>query len=167
MLCERCQKQPASGGVSTVRLTSGGSMSETSERICSACFAAHEAAARARQAAVRADIDVRARDGTLFEGIRRQLAFGEKPGTEQELAHAAAYLDEVASALPVPLPADLRAFASRHRSPAASRGVAAGGPSGVMVERLASGVVAVQPVAPGGGRARSSTLALGSNELSR
>lgn len=51
----------------------------------------------------------RARDGTLFEHLRRELAaVADTRGTE--LAHAAAYLDKIASLLSMPLPADLRAF---------------------------------------------------------
>jgi hypothetical protein len=119
MICERCHQRPASGGISTLTITSDGVARETSERVCSECHAAYRAATEARQAEVRAEIDARARDGTLFEQIRHELASGEQPLSPQELAHAAAYLDEVASILPVPLPDDLQALADRHRSPAA------------------------------------------------
>jgi hypothetical protein len=100
-------------------ITENGLESETDERVCSECFAAYVAAGTARQAEARAEVEARARDGTLFEEMRRELAPRDGGRSPQELAHAAAYLDKIATVLPVPLPDDLRAFADQHRSPAA------------------------------------------------
>ena len=125
VVCDRCRQRPASGFLATVVVSTDGTERGTSERLCSECLAAHRAATEAVMEARRiereAELDARARDGTLFEELRRDLAAGEATACAEELAQAAAILDNLASALPVPLPDDLRAFADRHR-PLSDRG---------------------------------------------
>lgn len=119
VLCQRCHQRRATGTTSTASFSEEGFQSETVEHVCSDCFSAHVAESRKRAEEAKAETERSARDGTLFEEIRQELATRGPSFGPEELAHAATYLDQVASVLPVPLPDDLQSFADKHRAPAA------------------------------------------------
>lgn len=96
-------------------LSSDGSHGRKVERLCARCFDADEAASDAREAEVRAQLA----DGSIFAEVRAELAEAEAAGDPAALARAAEFIDLLVANLDVPVPADLREFADRHRDPAA------------------------------------------------
>ena len=115
MLCERCGQFEAIGMSSSGWLSSDGSHGSVVERLCAHCFDADTAASDARER----DIRARLADGSFFAGIRAELADAEAVGDLAALASAAEFIDLLVANLGVPVPDDLRAFADRHRDPAA------------------------------------------------
>jgi hypothetical protein len=96
-------------------LSPDGSQGSAVERLCAHCFDADKAASDA----LARDVRVRLADGSIFAEIRAQLAAAEVAGDRAGLANAAEFIDLMIAGLDVPVPADLRAFADRHRDPAA------------------------------------------------
>lgn len=96
-------------------LASDGSRGSAAQKLCAGCFEADEAASDARQRGVHAGLA----DGSIFAEIRAELAEAEDAGDASALASAAEFIDLLTANLDVPVPADLRAFADRHRDPAA------------------------------------------------
>lgn len=115
MVCERCGRHEAIGTSSSGWLSSDGSHGRKVERLCADCFDADEATSDAREAEVRA----RVADGSIFAEIRAELAEAAAAGDPAALASASEFIDLLVANLDVPVPADLRAFADRHRDPAA------------------------------------------------
>jgi hypothetical protein len=115
MLCERCGQYDAVGVSSSSWVSSDGSHGRATQRLCARCFEADEAASDARQREVQAALV----DGSIFAEIRAELAEAENAGDPTALASAAEFIDLLSANLDVAVPADLRAFADRHRDPAA------------------------------------------------
>jgi hypothetical protein len=119
VICEQCGLRPATNCVTRVTITSAGNETHSSAELCTACWSDREQAAEADRAAAQRQLEARVRDGTFFEELRQELTASGGVLSAAELVQAAEYLDLVATAISVPLPADLQAFADRHRAPAA------------------------------------------------
>jgi hypothetical protein len=119
MLCTQCAQHPATGTISTGSLSSDGTQTSTTERLCAACYAAWWSAREAEAQAIRARVQADLADGTLFEQLRADLAPVLAAADPEALAQAAEFLDLVSGGLETPLPDDLQTVADRHRRPAA------------------------------------------------
>jgi hypothetical protein len=119
MLCERCGRRDAVGMTTKSMISSDGSHARTAETLCGECFDVDQNADRVASDLQEREVRVRLADGSLFAQLRAELLGAEASADAPALASAAEFVDLLVANLDVPVPDDLRAFADRHRGPAA------------------------------------------------